>query len=160
MISEHSKVELRGEYLCGVVEDGVCFLSFVSREMNELTPKQARKVLEEISAELSALDERIGDLGNLPKLAGLVERALEPPSLPIYEDVRALTSHHAREVAYRRFYADEANRGLVLAITSCEAVTRAREGEGVYRVSGFTKPRQKAVRGTLLPQPEGVAQDG
>lgn len=158
MIAEHSRTELNGKWLRGVVVDGHCFLTLPDApepalkrmgDGKEMTFKEAAKALDEISEELMVIKERFADLGGLSKAEGLIRRAQEPPSL-IYDDVRALSSHDARHTAYQRFYANDGNRDLVLTITGCEPCTH-NEGENVYRVSGHTRPRRKALRGTLRP---------
>ena len=155
MISEHSRVELTGKIISVVVDDA-CELTFWGLKMgvqpDTATPKEVAKLLNDIAVEATEIRDRIEEL---------IEASKEPtvPSVMIYDDIKALTSHHARELAYRRFYADESNRNVVLTVTSSEAVTANRDAENVYKVSGYTKPRQKRLRGTLAPVQEKKDRD-
>jgi hypothetical protein len=150
MITEHN---LKGDWVKATVNGNGALTDLTIGDGIKLPmpQKEAASTLRKVQEELETV---LAYVSGKEAPTGLVERAKEPPSFPIYDDVRALTSHHAREIAYRRFYADEKNREFVLVITGCEAVTRNGDGENVYKVSGFTKPRQKAVRGALLPRAE------
>jgi len=156
MISEHSRTEIKGEWFIAVLEDQTCHLTLAPREASHdgLTPKQMAKVLDEMENEIVLIKERIADLGCLPKINGLIARSQTPPSLPVYSDIIATTSNHAREISYKRFYADEDNEHLTLHVTNCKIVAKRSDTESMYEVSGYTTPRQAPLRGTLKAKKE------
>ncbi len=159
MISEHSHFDISGEYMLLAMTDGKCQLGFQSREMTEMTPKQTVRILDEMIMEIGRLKERVADLGMLPKAEGLVQRALEaaPAIVVIFNDVHALNSGHARDVALERFYAVEENRKVVLTVSNCEPVTHNKDSENVYVIRGYTKPRKNPLRAKFVVK---AAEDG
>jgi hypothetical protein len=159
-VAESMTVMLCGKWLSAKFEGGKWSLITHERDGDGLTPKEAAKAVEEITEEIGQIAERMRSLGG--GAASLVKRALEPvfESSMLYDDILALTSKHAREIATERFYHDVENQKLVLTVTNCEPQTHRPNAENVYRVSGYTTPRKKALRGTLRAKAEGVIQNG
>lgn len=153
MITETMRHELKGKWIRCVIEDGNCFLTAgvehlpVEGDGQVMTFKEAAKAVDELAEELREIRERLDDLGGIP---------IEPKPTVIFDDLYALNSGHAREEALKRFYGLEANRELVLTVTNCEPLTHNKTGENAYRIVGWTRPRVKRLRDSLLPKTEGV----
>jgi hypothetical protein len=148
LVGEHVKLTTDGD---AVLVFEVCGhpLTHISAESKV---KHARDFIDKLTAELTQVKARLDDLveGRAVK-----QLTFEPADLAtIFESIEALSSNDARELAYKRFYADKANASVVLIVKSCERTGDLPEGKHTYKVAGFTRPRQKRLKRTLAPVEE------
>ncbi len=156
MITEHSRIHLSGKII-SVVIDEQCELTFWGLKMGSQpeTPgaKDVAKILNEVANEAAEIRDRIEALSHGGPVRQLV---FEPADLQtVFKGIEAANSNEARHIAYQRFYADPANKDLVLHVKSCPRIgDLPLEDKGVYDCLGFTRPRQMRLKGTLAPKAE------
>jgi hypothetical protein len=143
MITETMRHELKGEWLRCVIEDGTCYLTLpnVPTMGNgaAMSFKEAAKVVDELAEEIREIRERLDDLGGVP--------IGKPESNMVYERILAANGKEARSRAVAQHYVHSPDE--VFTVTRTEKLAETDHDGPVYRVSGWTKPREKAPRNSL-----------
>lgn len=151
MITVKSSLELSGEFIKFTVESGrVSPLEIhVPANLGAISIASAMEYIRKVRDELTQALETLEAYGEDKPIKQLTFEPMDV--VTIFKGIEAKTSNEARAIAYRLFYADAANKDLVLHIKSCPPIGEMPDGKREYDVMGFTKPRQKKLKATLAP---------
>jgi hypothetical protein len=151
MITVKSSVQVSGKWIKFCVEDGqVKGLEYKPvPALPNVTIPAVLEAIEEVRDELTQAIESLRGCFDDKRIKQLT---FEPADLQtVFKSIAASNSNEARAIAYRLFYADPANGELVLHVKSCPPIGDLPDGKREYDVLGFTRPRQKKLKGTLAP---------
>lgn len=155
MITVKQHLELVGEHVKLTTDGDAVTLELCGRPLalvSEGYPKvkHARDFIDKLMVELTQVKARLDDLAEGRAVKQLT---FEPVDLQtVFKSVAASNSNEARHIAYQMFYADPANKDLVLHVKSCPRIGELPlEGKKEYDVLGFTRPRQKQLKNALAP---------
>jgi len=152
MITVKSSLQVQGKWIKFTVEDGqVKGLEYKPvPTLPNVTIPAVVEAIEEVRDELTQAIESLRGCFDDKRIKQLT---FEPADLQtVFKSIAASNSNEARHIAYQKFYADAANENTVLHIKSCPRIgDLPLENKGEYDVLGFTRPRQKRLKGTLAP---------
>jgi len=150
MITVKSSVEISGEHISLTVEGGQVKLLSIKSPPDFVTVgiPFVVKLITEMKDEFEQVLENLKGCAD----GSVKQLVFEPIDLQtVFKSIAASNSNEARHIAYQKFYANTENENTVLHVKTCPRIGDLPDGKREYDVLGFTRPRQKRLKGTLAP---------